>query len=291
VELRGLQRQLRIVSSNIATRADTLHLTRVRYEAGLATDLDVSQAETQLREVEAAVPDIQRRIDNELGVLTILTGEPPEFVDRTLLASAPIPSGTPALPEQAPAALLERRPDLRTAARRVDVASANLGAARSDLLPKFTLSFAASTEHLEFHDIPGVTDNLFNVGLGIFWPLFNAGRIHANIAAHDAALREAQYAFDQALLNALQDVESAYTDVRAHRERSTLLHLAVDSAQRSNRLAEDLYRAGQTDFLSVLAAQTQVLDTERELTQAQTEAAVSVVSLYRALGGGWRPAP
>jgi NodT family efflux transporter outer membrane factor (OMF) lipoprotein len=290
-QLRGLQRQLVIVTSNIATRADTMHLMRVRFEAGLATDLDVAQAETQLREVEAAVPDIQRRIDNELGALTILTGEPPEFVDPALLVSAAIPSGSPALPEQAPAALLERRPDLRAAARRVDVARAKLGAARSDLLPKFTLSFAASAEHLEFHDVPGVTDNLFNVGLGIFWPLFNAGRIHANIAAHDAALREAQYAFDQTLLNALQDVESAYTDVRAQRERSALLHLALDSAQRSNRLAEDLYRAGQADFLSVLAAHAQVLDTESELTQAQIDSAVSVVSLYRALGGGWHGTP
>jgi outer membrane protein TolC len=173
----------------------------------------------------------------------------------------------------------------------VDVARAKLGAARSDLLPKFTLSFAASAEHLEFHDVPGVTDNLFNVGLGIFWPLFNAGRIHVNIAAHDAALREAQYAFDQTLLNALQDVESAYTDVRAQRERSALLHLALDSAQRSNRLAEDLYRAGQADFLSVLAAHAQVLDRESELTQAQIYSAVSVVSLYRALGGGWHGTP
>jgi NodT family efflux transporter outer membrane factor (OMF) lipoprotein len=291
VQLRGLQRQLAIVNGNIAARTDTLHLTRVRYEAGLATDLDVSQAETQLRQVEAAVPDLERRIDNELGALTILTGTPPEFVDNALVASAPIPSGTPSLPDQAPAELLERRPDLREAARRIDVASANLGSAQTDLLPKFSLSFAGSVDHLAFHELPGVTDNLFNIGLGVFWPLFNGGRIHANIAAHDAALREAQYAFDQALLNALQDVESAYTDVRAHRECSMLLHLAVESAQRSSQLAEDLYHAGRADFLSVLAAHTQVLDTERELAQAQTDVAVSTVSLYRALGGGWRATP
>lgn len=291
MQLRGLQRQREILTRNIAARADTLHLTRVRYEAGLATDLDVSRAETQLRQIESSVPDVQRQIDNELGALTILTGEPPESIDNTLIATAPLPSGTPALPERAPAELLERRPDLREAARRIDAASANLGSAQADLLPKFTLAFGGSMDRLKFHELPGITDNLFNVGLGIFWPLFNAGRIYANISAQDAALREAEYTFDQALLNALQDVESAYTDVRAHRERSALLDLAVDSAQRSSRLAEDLYHAGQADFLSVLDAHTQLLDTERDLARAETEAAISTVSLYRALGGGWRATP
>jgi NodT family efflux transporter outer membrane factor (OMF) lipoprotein len=291
MQVRGLQRQLEILTRNIATRADTLHLTRVRFDAGLATDLEVSQAETQLRQIEASVPEVTRRLDNELGALRILTGEVPESVDPTLLVSAPIPAGTPTLPQRAPAELLERRPDLRAAARRIDVANARLGSARADLLPKFTLAFGGSVDRLEFRDSPAITDNLFNVGLGIFWPLFNAGRIHANIAANDAALRESQYAFDQALLNALQDVESAYTDVRAHRERSALLQLAVDAAQRSSELAQDLYHAGRADFLSVLEAHTQVLDTERELVQSQTDAAVSMVSLYRALGGGWSETP
>jgi NodT family efflux transporter outer membrane factor (OMF) lipoprotein len=291
MQVRGLQRQLDILAQNIATRADTVHLTRVRFEAGLATDLEVAQAETQLRQIEASVPDVQRRLDNELGALRILSGEVPESVDQTLLARAPIPAGAPTLPRQTPAELLERRPDLRAAARRIDAANARLGSARANLLPKFTLAFGGSVDRLEFRDAPAITDNLFNVGLGIFWPLFNGGRIHADIAAQDAALRESQHAFDQALLNALQDVESAYTDVRSHRERSALLQFAVDAAQRSSELAQDLYHAGRVDFLSVLEAHTQVLDTERELAQSQTNAAVSMVSLYRALGGGWSETP
>jgi NodT family efflux transporter outer membrane factor (OMF) lipoprotein len=291
MQLRGLQSQLDILTRNIAARADTLHLTRVRFEAGLATDLEVAQAETQLRAVEASIPDIRRQIDNEVGALTILTGEPPQHADSTLLAAAPLPSATPDVPQQAPAELLERRPDLREAARRIDAASANLGSARADLLPKFTLAFGASVDRLSIHGAPAITDNLFNVGLGIFWPLFNAGRIHANISAQDSALREAQYAFDQTLLNALQDVESAYSNVRGHRERTALLHLAFDSAQRSSQLAQYLYDAGRADFLSVLEAHTQVLDTERELAQAQTDTAIGTVSLYRALGGGWRATP
>ena len=286
MELRGLQRQLEIVERNIAARADTLHLTQVRYQAGLATDLDVARAETQLRQIQASLPDVRRRIDNDLGLLAILTGDPPESFDQALAATAALPLESPTLPKQAPAALLERRPDLREAARNIDAASAGLGSAKADLLPKFTLSFGDSIDH---RGLPGVTDNLFNLGAGVFWPLFNAGRIHANITSQNAGLRQAEYAFDQALLNALQDVESAYTDVRAQRARSARLALAVDSAQRSSLLAQDLYDAGRADFLSVLDAHTQVFDTERDLAQAQTDAAVSAVSLYRALGGGWRP--
>jgi len=291
IQLRGLQRQRAIVEENIVVRADTVHLTQVRYQAGLATDLDVARAQTQLQRAQASVPDVQRRIDNELGTLAVLTGDPPESIDRALLSAAPIPPAPPALPRQAPAELLERRPDLRQAARRIDVAVANLGVAKADLLPKFTLSFGDAIDRLAYRGMPAVTDNLFTLGLGIFWPLFNAGRIHANIDAQDAALQQAGYAFDQTLLNALQDVEVAYTDVRAQRERGARLSLAVDSAQRSSTLAQKLYNAGEADFLSVLDAHTQVLDTQSELVQAQTDAAVSAVSLYRALGGSWQDTP
>lgn len=291
VELRGLQRQRAILDENIAVRADTLQLTQVRYRAGLATDLDVARAQTQLQQAQALVPGVQQQIDDHLGTLAVLSGDPPESIERTLLDSGAIPPVSPPLPRSAPGDVLERRPDLRGAARRIDAAAANLGAAKADLLPKFTLSFGGSIDRLAFRGMPPVTDHLFNLGLGIFWPLFNAGRIHANIAAHDAALREAEYAFDQALLNALQDVESAYTDVRAQRERGARLARAVDSARRSSTLAQALYEAGEADFLSVLDAHTQLLDTQRDLVQAQTDAAVSAVSLYRALGGGWQDLP
>ena len=287
-ELRGLQTQRAILDANIAVRADTLHLTRVRYDAGLATDLDVARAETQLQRLEAEIPEVRRRIDNAVGALAILTGTMPEAVDPSLLVAAPIPGGDPALPQQAPAALLERRPDLREAARRIDAAAAHLGSARADLLPKFTLGFAAYSDRLTFRDMPDVTDGLFQVGLGTFWPLFNAGRIRANIVAADASLRETEHAFDQALLNALQDVETSYTNIQAQRERRALLSDAVESGRRSSRLAQDLYQAGTTDFLSVLDAQTQVFESERALAATQTEAAISAVDLYRSLGGGWR---
>ncbi len=288
IQLRGLQRQRAILDENVAVRADTLQLTQVRYRAGLASDLDVARAQTQLQQAQASVPGVQQQIDDHLGTLAVLSGDPPESIERKLREVSPIPPVSPALPHRAPGEVLERRPDLRQAARRIDAAAASLGAAKADLLPKFTLSFGGSIDRLAYRSMTPVTDHLFNLGLGIFWPLFNAGRIHANIAAHDAALREAEYAFDQALLNALQDVESAYTDVRAQRERSALLNLAVNSARRSSVLAQALYEAGEADFLSVLDAHTQLLDTERDLVQAQTDAAVGAVSLYRALGGGWQ---
>jgi NodT family efflux transporter outer membrane factor (OMF) lipoprotein len=288
VQFRGLQNQLAILDDTITSRSDTVHLTEVRYRAGLATDLDVTRAETQLHVIEATVPDVQRRIEEDLGALAILTGDRPESIDQSLLARAPIPLMSSVLPARAPAELLVRRPDLRAAARRVDAAAANLGAAKTDLLPKFTLSFGQSIDRLEFRSLPPMTDNLFNIGFGVFWPLFNAGRIHANITAQDAVLRQAEYSFDQTLLNALQDVESAYVDVRAQRERSARLSLALESAHRSSSLAEELYKAGEADFLSVLDAHTQAYDTERDLNQARTDAAVSAVFLYRALGGGWR---
>jgi NodT family efflux transporter outer membrane factor (OMF) lipoprotein len=294
VQLRGLQRELEILEDNVSTRADTLSLIGARYRAGLATDLDVARAETQLRQAEAGVPEVRRQIDNVIGALSVLVGEQPEAPLPALLAIAPILGAGPELPKQAPGELLERRPDLRAAARRIDAAAAQVGVARAERLPKFALSFAGLSDRLEFRDLPAVTDGLFHVGLGTVWPLFNGGRIRSNISAADADLRSAEYAFDQALLDALQDVETAYTDVRSHRERRDVLTGAVESARRSSELAQQLYAAGTADFFSVLDAHTQVLDSERDLARAQTAAAVSSVALYRALGGGWRttlPAP
>jgi NodT family efflux transporter outer membrane factor (OMF) lipoprotein len=290
VQLRGLQRELEILEDNIATRADTLSLIDARYRAGLASDLDVARAETQLRQAEAAVPDVRRLIDNAVGALSVLIGEQPEAPLPALLATAPIPAVGPELPKQAPGELLERRPDLRAAARRIDAAAAQAGVARAERLPTFALSFAGVADRLVFRDLAAVSDGLFHVGLGTVWPLFNGGRIRSNITAADADLRSAEYAFDQTLLGALQDVETAYTDVRSQRERRDRLTDAVASARRSSELARELYSAGTTDFFSVLDAHTQVLDSERDLARAQTEAAVSSVALYRALGGGWRTA-
>jgi NodT family efflux transporter outer membrane factor (OMF) lipoprotein len=267
VQLRGLQRELEILEDNVATRADTLSLIDARYRAGLATDLDVARAETQLRQAEAVLPDLRRQIDNDVGALSVLVGEQPEAPIPVLLAARPVPTAGPELPKQAPGELLERRPDLRAAARRIDAAAAQVGVARAERLPKFALSFAGATDRLEFRASPAVTDGLFHVGLGTVWPLFNGGRIRSNISAADADLRGAEYAFDQALLDALQDVETA---------------------RRSAELAQQLYAAGTADFFSVLDAHTQVLDSERELARVQTNAAVSSVALYRALGGGWR---
>jgi outer membrane protein TolC len=205
-----------------------------------------------------------------------------------LVAASAGPPGSPPLPVIAPAKLLERRPDIRKAVRQIDAASAELGSARADRLPKFTLAFSGSRDRLTLGQVPALTDNVFSLGLGVFWPLFDAGRIRANIDAHQAALREAEYTFDQTLLNALQDVETAYTDVRELRERTVRLAEAVDSAQRASELAQALYAAGEADFLSVLDAHRELLDSQRDWVRAQTDAAVSAVILYRALGGGWR---
>lgn len=287
VNLRGLQRQFAILKENAVARSSTVELTRARYTAGLATDLDVARAEVQLEQVEALLPDTERRIHNAMGELAVLTGTAPESADGIRLADGPMPPALPDLPRLEPASLLERRPDLRRAARDVDVAAANLGTAKDELLPKFTLSFGASRDRAAFQGAPAVTDGIFNIGVGIFWPLFNSGRIRADIAAQGSALRQAEDEFNQTLLVALQDVESSYTDVQAYRQRCAELQTAVDAAQRSLQLANELYAAGELDFLAVLDAQTQLLDAQRDLIAAQTNASLASVSLYRALGGGW----
>jgi multidrug efflux system outer membrane protein len=287
IALRGFQRQLAVTRSNIDTQRDTRYLTAVRAKAGLATELDVSRAEAQLASTEAAVPEFEALITNTTHRLGVLLGRTP----GALLAELEKPQPLPAVPVEAPiglpAELLRRRPDIRRAEAAILVESAKLGIARSELYPKFELSGLLGRTANSTGGFTLGLGNFFFGGVGVRLPIFNSGRIRSNIRAQDARLDQAILQYEGTVRQAFAEVEISLTSYEREREQRAKLQHAFASNQRAVELAQELYRAGLSDFLSVLEAEKELYRSEDELAQSEARVSTNLVALYKALGGGW----
>lgn len=287
LELRGAQRQTAILHENIALQRERLRLLEAFFRAGLATELDIARQQTLLRTTEGTLPVLNHLTATLIHRLGVLLGEPPHTFEMPLGKAAPLPPALPNLPGLLPADLLQQRPDLRRAQAEVTAAVASLGAARADLFPKFFISLSGGLGALSLGGLPSLAEGIYALGAGLTAPIFNAGSIRANIAATDARLAQVAGNYEKAFLTALEEVENAFVAYTSARSRREELGQANEAAQRAYQLADEFYRRGVTDFLSVLDAQRAKLSAEDEQTKAETAVTVAMVSLYRAFGGGW----
>ncbi len=281
LELRGIEERLAITRRNVAAQKDLLGLTEERTRAGLASQLDIERQRTLLATTEAAVPPLESELAAHRHRLALLTEDASYQV-------APAPA--PAMPNVAgtySSELLKRRPDVRAAEMRLTAAMARLKQARTDLYPKITLNGLVGRQGTAFSNLSFGGGNFFNLGPQVQLPLFNMGRIKANIAAQDSRVEQERLAYRQEIVSALEEAANALAAVQRQQEREAKLAEAVDSARRSLDLAADLQRAGLTDFLAVLDAERAALDAEFQRSTARTQAFVESVALFKALAGGW----
>jgi outer membrane protein, multidrug efflux system len=286
-QLRGFQRRLEIANKNIGTQQDTLDLTTARAKAGLATELDVSRAAAQLESTRAAVPTLLSGVDVSIHRLSVLLGDEPGALRHELEKVGPIPTAEPDAEVGLPSDLLKRRPDIRRAEAQLVAATARIGEARADLFPRFVLTGTAGRQATQLRDLTLGLGNFFSVGPGISLPLFNGGRIRSSIAVQTSRQRGAVISYQSTILNALEEVQNALVNYSQEQERRDRLNQAVQQSQLAVELASEQYRAGLVDFLSVLEAQGQLFANEDEWVQSQTNVTTQVITLYRALGGGW----
>ena len=287
LEARGIQKRLEIARNNIETQQQTLDLTRVRYQAGLATDLDVARAAAQLATTQAAIPSLESSLARGIHRLGVLLGEEPGAMRAELEKMAPLPSVPSSIPIGLPSDLLLRRPDVRQADAEIAAATARLGVARSELFPRFTLTGLVGRQGASVSGLTLGAGNFFSFGPGVRLPIFTGGRIRSNIAVQDARLQQAATQYESAVLKSLEDVENALVSYSREQERRAKLQQAVDENRRAVELSKELYLRGLGDFLSVLEAQKSRYELEDELAQSETSVVVNLVSLYKALGGGW----
>lgn len=288
VNLRWAQAELQILQDNLGIRQRALQLTRDRLKYGLSTQLDVARAQNQLDELQARIPRAQSTIEHELSLIAVYSGRTPESVDKLVLATpGPIPNPEGAAPQTLPSEALLRRPDVLVAYATVEQRAAEVGVSRAERYPKFSLNLSDGLLAASYLGMPALTDNLFSAALNATSPIFNGGRITADIQQSESKMRESQLNLQQTMLQALKEVEDTRSDLVSTTESTQRLTDALSASDQSLKLANQLYKGGATDFLDVLAAQQTYLQDSDLLNQAKQEHALAAVALYRSLGGGW----
>jgi outer membrane protein, multidrug efflux system len=219
--------------------------------------------------------------------LAVLLGKEPGALAPELETPQPIPAAPPEVPPTLPSELLSRRPDLRRAERELAAATALVGVARADLFPRFSIVGSFGRRSDDAGDLGSGASQFWSVIPAVRWPIFSGGRIRASIRVQGARQEQALLQYEKSILTALEEVENALAAHSRERARQESLRAAVEANRRALDLATERYTGGLESFLSVLDAQRSVYAAEDELVQSERNAAVSLVAVYKSLGGGW----
>jgi NodT family efflux transporter outer membrane factor (OMF) lipoprotein len=287
IDVRGFQKRLLVARANLKAQQETLDLTRVRFQAGLASDLDVAQAEGQLNTTAAQVPTLEGSLTQAAHRLDILLGSEPGSLWDQLAKESPIPVLPAEVLVGLPSELLRRRPDIRRAERQLAAATAQVGAATADLFPKFSLIGGMGLQSISASDWFSGPSRFWSIGPTIRWPIFDAGRIRANIEVRNAQQAQALTQYEKTILAALEDVENSLVNYAREQMRHRTLRDAVAAHRRAVAMSNELYIRGLVDFLNVLDNQRSLFASESDLAQSEAVMATNLVALYKALGGGW----
>jgi NodT family efflux transporter outer membrane factor (OMF) lipoprotein len=288
--VRTSQARLAAAVGNLSSQRQVLDLTRSRFRNGLATGLDVAQAERVLATSEAVVPPLRIELTRALNSIAVLLGQPPGALFTELSEPAPIPVPPARVAVGVPADLLRQRPDIRRAERQLAAQTARIGIATADLYPRLSLSGFFAFEALEGGDLLKSGSRAFSFGPTVRWLLFDGKRVRSQIQVEDARTEQALYQYEQTMLNALNEAENAMTQYLQQQDTLAALERSQLAGRRSVKLATGLYKDGLSDFQNVLDSQRALFEIENQLAAARGDTVINLVQLYKAIGGGWNPA-
>jgi outer membrane protein, multidrug efflux system len=289
VTYRSLQQRIALATQNLAAQQGTLDLTRRLFNAGLAPELDVQRAAAQVATTASTIPLLEQQAAQVMHALGVLIGQPPMTLQPELAAVGPIPKPPAQVAVGLPSELLLRRPDVARSERQLAAQTAEIGVATRDLFPRFFISGAASLQSVRGSDFFDWESRLLSLGPSVSWPIFEGGRIQANIALQTATQQELLAAYEAVVLQAFQDVEDALVAFSHEQAARAQLEAAVRANARATDLARRLYGQGLTDFLTVLVAEQSLFTSQDTLAQSERDVALELVALYKAVGGGWEP--
>jgi outer membrane protein, multidrug efflux system len=287
VEVRSLQSRRAIARTNLSSQSETLELTELRARAGLVSAQDVEQARGNREQTVAQIPSLEISLAEAEHRLDILLGQAPGTLHARLSVAGAVPELPPGIAVGIPADTLRQRPDVRAAERKLAAETARVGVAEAARYPSFKLSGSIGLEALAQGTTGSSAGVSYSLLGGITAPIFNAGRLKHQVAAQDAVREQAQVAYEQAVLTALQEVENALVALARNRERGDALARAAEAATAAAQLARQRYSAGVIDFQSVIDTERTVLSVQDSLASTRAEGVLVLIRLYKALGGGW----
>ncbi|HEX7971234.1 MAG TPA: efflux transporter outer membrane subunit [Thiobacillus sp.] len=289
VDVRAFQIRLGIARDNLDTQSETLQLTEWRAQAGLVSSQDVEQARSNREQTRAQIPSLETSLAEAEHRLDILLGQAPGTLHARLAAAG----GLPAVPAQIavgiPAHALRQRPDVRAAERKLAAETARVGVAKAARYPAFNLSGSIGVDALTLGALNHGGAATSSLLAGVTAPIFDAGRLRSQVDIQEAVREQAQVSYEQSVLSALQDVENALVALARSREREQALANADEAARNAALLARQRYSAGLIDFQSVLDTERSVLSVADSLASTRADGVLALISLYKALGGGWSP--
>lgn len=284
-----LDLELDIARQSTNSFGESLRVFTERFKGGVVSELETSRAQAALANTAAYVPEIERQIAIQENQINLLLGRRPGPVRRgTALGAQTMP---PDVPAGLPSALLERRPDIRQAEESLRAANALLGAAETKFLPSFELTGMFGKVSPDLNAFSSNREKTWSVGGTATGPLFEGGRLTAQYEQALAAREEARFAYEQAVLQALQEVASTLVSREKLAGVHTQQEQAVASLQTAVRVSNERYIAGKASYYEVLEAQQQLFPAQNALAQTQLNQLLVVVQLYKALGGGWGEPP
>jgi multidrug efflux system outer membrane protein len=287
IDLRAFQRRIAIAQENLKAQQHSAQLTHQRFQSGFVGGLDVANADAQVATTAAQIPLLEAAARQSIYNLSVLLGLAPATLVQELSPPSAIPTAPPAVPMGVPSDLLRRRPDIRRAEAEIHSATARIGVATADLFPNFTISGSAGLLTGDVSSWFNWTSRFWSLGSLVGWRVFDTGRTRANIEVQKALEEQSMITYQQTVLAALQEVENALIASAKEQEHRRALVDAVAANRKAVELSTKLYVEGQTDFLNVLDAQRSLYATEDSLVQSTGTVSTNLVSLYKALGGGW----
>jgi outer membrane protein, multidrug efflux system len=285
-QLRALDSELEISKRTLASRQESLKLTQFLESHRSNFGLDVSQAEQLVYTASETIPDLERQIQQQENVLSVLLGENPQSIPRgRALTEQPVPQNVPA---GLPSELLERRPDVRQAEEFMVAANAQIGAAKASFFPSLALTGLGGLQSNALNRFISEPSETWAGAFSVTQPVFQGGALRSNLRFARANGQEAVLSYQQTIQSALQQVSNALIASQKNREFREQQNLLTQAAKRSDDLSQVLYQHGGASYLQVLTNETNYFSAELNLVQAQLNERLALVQLYQALGGGWQ---
>jgi multidrug efflux system outer membrane protein len=286
-----LDEQLAITRRTVGTRQKFVDLTQAQHERGTVSGLDVATAQAQLAIAQANIPDLQRQIGIAEDQLSVLLGRNPDPIlrpDNRQLKRVTEPAASPVPPAGLPSTLLERRPDLREAEQNLVTANANIGVAKANLFPSITLTTAGGHVSTALSDLFSGPTKAWSVGGGLLQPLLSPQRNLYQLDLADAQKRQALLQYQQSIQTAFREVSDALNARQKYAEFQVAQQAQVDAQRKANTIALARYRVGYSSYFDVINADRDLFTAELSLSAAHLNTLLSLVQLYRAVGGGWQ---
>lgn len=285
-QLLELDSEMEISRRTLTSRNESLRLVRIRETGGTVSMLDVRQSEQLVYTAAANIPALERSIEQQENLISILLGDNPEPITRgKILVENRFP---PVVPAGLPSSLLERRPDLQSAEQQLVAANAQIGVAKAAYFPAITLTAIAGYQSTALTSLFTGPAALWSFGGQLSQPIFTAGKLRANVRLTEAQQQEAVLFYQQSIQQAFREVSDSLVAYRKNQEYRAQEELLTSAAQDAVRLANLQYNGGVTSYLEVLDSDTRYFNAEIALAQAQFNERLALVQLYNALGGGWQ---